>query len=281
MSVVIRARLLLAVRLIDTTTGRAVSETDIRFSTDDEVLSPMNKDEGFWVFTGESREDFSMHIKARGYDDSDIDIRFDELNPKLPMCDVFLMPSEKNRVGGSVISIQGNLSKLESIEAVSLKQFICLFRETSDKKGVVHMSLMPKSAGGRVVIDSMRYALLSEDGSRYEVFGITECDNPTQVVLKEPLKGEHKSGEKVGRIIYGRAGPEGNFMLKVRDDGSELPYLIRFTVSGKEYFRPIDFHQESGEINLMDNAVLVKPLVEVNDLAEAKPLTGTETTDHE
>ena len=265
----IRARLKVALRLIDTTTGRAVSETDIRFRTDDEVLSPMNKDEGFWVFTGESREDFSMHIKARGYDDTDVDIRYETLDPKLPVCDVFLMPSEKNRIGGSVIEIRGNLSKLESIEAVPLNKSICLYRETSEKKGIVRMSLMPMSAGGRVVIDNMRYALVSEDGSRYEVFGITDCDNPANVILKDPLKGEHRSGEKVSRIIYGRAGPEGDFVLKVRDDGSSLPYLIRFKTGTKEYFRPIDFHLESGEIDLMDNAVLVKPL------------TGKETTDHE
>ena len=269
MSVVIRARLSLALRLIDTTTGRELEEADVRFSSGNEVLKPMNKGGGYWVLTGESREDFSMHIEARGYDGLDLDIRYEELDPKLPICDVFLMPSEKNRTAGSVIKIHGNLSKLESIEAVAVTRPICIFHEASVKRDVCYMNLMPLSAGGRVVIDNMRYALLSEDGSRYEVFGIAESDNPTRVVLEDPLKGEHKTGERVCRIIYGRAGPGGDYMLKVRDDGSNLPHLIRFTAGGNEYFRPIDFHLESGEINLMDNAVKVLPY------------TGKETTDHE
>ncbi len=269
MSVVIRACLKVALRLIDTTTGRELEEQDIRFNSGEEVISPINKGGGFWVITGEGREDFSMHIKAWGFEETDVDIRYEKLDPKLPVRDVFLMPSEKNRTGGSVISIHGNLSKLESIEAVSGLRPVCYFREASEKRGTYYMGLLPKTTGGRVVIDNMRYALLSEDGSRYEVFGIADNVNPTRVVLEDPLKGEHKAGERVCRIIYGRAGPEGDFTLKVRDDGSSLPYLIRFTAGGSEYFRPIDFHLESGEINLMDNTLKVKPE------------TGKETTDHE
>lgn len=269
MSVVIRACLSLAVRLIDTTTGKEITEADIRFRKEDEVLKPMNKGGGFWVFTGESREDFSMHITARGYDEADTDIRYDALDPKMPMCDIFLMPSEKNRVGGSILTIHGNLSKLESIEAVNTSRPICIFREMTQKKETCYASLLPMTSGGRVVIDNMRYALLSEDGSRYEVFEITDSVNPARVVLKDPLKGEHKANERVCRIIYGRAGPGGEFTLKVRDDGSSLPHLIRFTVGDDEYFRPIDFHLESGETDLLKGAVKVIPI------------TGKETTENE
>ena len=269
MSVVIRARLSLAIRLIDTTTGRVIEETDIRFNEGSQILKPIYKGEGIWVFTGDSRKDFSMHIAARGVDEADLNIQYETLDPKLPMCDVFLMPSEKNRKAGSVISIHGHLSKLESIEAVAVERPICRYRETSEKRGVVSMSLMPMTIGGRVVTENMRYALLSDDGSRYEVFEITDQVNQTQVVLKDPLKGEHKINERVCRIIYGRAGPNDEFMLKVRDDGSSLPYLIHFTAGGNEYFRPIDFHLESGEIDLKDGAVMVKPI------------TGKDTTDYE
>ena len=260
MSVVIRARLSRAIRLIDTTTGRVIEETDFRFNEGSQILKPIYKGEGIWVFTGNSRKDFSMHIAARGFDEADLNIQYETLDPKLPMCDVFLMPSEKNRKAGSVISIHGHLSKLESIEAVAVERPICRYRETSEKRGVVSMSLMPMTIGGRVVTENMRYALLSDDGSRYEVFEITDQVNQTQVVLKDPLKGEHKINERVCRIIYGRAGPNDEFMLKVRDDGSSLPYLIHFTAGNNEYFRPIDFHLESGEIDLKDGAVMVKPI---------------------
>jgi len=284
---VIKARLLLAIRLIDTTTGREIEESDVHFGTKDEELKPMNKGEGFWVFTGDNREDFSMYIKARGYDDADLDVRFDTLDPKLPMCDVFLMPSEKNRVGGTVAKIHGTLSNLKSIEAVAVERPICFYHEMSEKKGVVKLSLLPKAPGGRVVIENMRYALMYEDGTRYEAFEVTDSSNPSAVVLKDPLLGEHKANEKVFRIIYGRAGPKGAFSLKVRDDSDHLPHLIHFVAGKYEYFRPIDFHLETGEIDLLEGALKVKlpepvkpPEVtetsgETGTLGEAKPLEQT------
>lgn len=251
----IRARLALAIRLIDTTTGREVTDTEIRFVRDGVVQKPMNKGSGIWVFTGEEREDFSLLIEPRGYDPYELEVSYETLDPKLPICDVFLMPSEKNRIGGEVISIKGTLSGLKSIEAVRTDRPLCLFHEVTEKRGVISLSLMPKTPGGKVVLENMRYALMTEDGTRYEVFDITGTQTPTQFIISDHLTDEHKVNDKVGRIIYGRAGPGGEYLLKARDDGSTLPYIIRFTTDKGEYFRTIDLHLESGEIDLMENAV--------------------------
>ncbi len=257
MTTVIRACLALAVRLIDTTTGRSLEERDVRLSRDGTLLTPMNKGSGIWVLTGEDRKDFVLHVYARGFDEEDVPISYETLNPKLPMLDVFLMPSEKNRTAGSVLQINGTLSKLTSIEAIAIERPLCGFHEVVERRGVISMSLLPKTAGSKVVLENMRYALASEDGTRYEVFEVKETQTPTQVVLRERLKDEHKTNDKVCRIIYGRAGPKGAFVLKVRDDASHLPYLLRFEAGKHEYFRPIDFRLESGEIDLLAGATKV------------------------
>ncbi|MBO4900806.1 MAG: hypothetical protein J5509_11015 [Lachnospiraceae bacterium] len=268
MATVIRAYLTLAIRLIDTTTGKEFDDTDVRFVKDGLALKPLYKGLGMWAFTGESREDFSMTIEARGFDKTELNVCYETLDPKLPMCDVFLMPSEKNRIGGEVISIKGTLSGLTSIEAVAPDRPICRFHEVTEKKGVVTMSLLPKRPGDKVMLDNIRYALIAADGTRYEVFEVISTQTPTQVILKENLKDEHATAEKIGRIVYGRAGPDGSFELKVRDDGNELPYLIRFTTAKGEYFRPVDFHLESGEIDLMDKAVKAKPMTRKEEVNE-------------
>ncbi len=262
MGTVIRATLTLAVRLIDTTTGREITETDVRFYRDDRLLTKLNKGPGIYVFTGESRENFLMRINARGFDVMDLPIRYEALDQNLPMCDIFLMPSENNRVGGVVLELKGTLSKLQSIEAIATNRPVCMYHSCTEKKGEQTMVLLPKTGGAGVFLDSISYALYDESLARYEVFEVQKQQTPTSVTIKEKLGYEHRTNEKICRINYGQVSPDGTFLLKVREDASALPHLIRFVVNGNEYFRPIDAMQEHGEIDLMKDAVKTKPSTE-------------------
>ena len=260
MTVVITAKLSLAVRLVDTTTGRELTETDVRFLKDGRLVHPIRKGNGMYVFVNTSREEFPMQINAYGFDPYDLEVDFDALNPRLPMIDIFLMPSEKNRVGGTVLSIYGTLSKLEYIEAVNLNSPMALFQSAQEKKGVGSINLLPVRAGGGCMMDSISYAVTNETCERYDVFEVSQQNAPLSVILKEPLAGEHKLNDKIFRIVYGRAGPKGQFVLKVRDDSSSLPYLIHFKAGEYEYFRKIDFSEEKGEIDLLKDAVKQEPM---------------------
>ncbi len=260
MTTVIKASLSVAIHLIDTTTGKDIDESVVRFTREDIVLRPLYKGNGHWVFTNLGKEDFLMHINVRGYDEMDADIKYETLDPKLPILDVFLMPSEKNRVGGTVLEVYGTLPELEAIEGIYLNRPICSFGSVVEKRGVVTMNLIPRAAGGRINLESMKYALLSETKERYEVFEVLESETQTSVTIGSRIGEEHKVNETIYRIVYGRAGPDGKFSLKVRDDSDQLPYLLRFVAKDGEYFRPIDFHLEHGEIDLMDGAIKVESL---------------------
>jgi hypothetical protein len=255
---VITASLSLAVRLIDTTTGRELSEADVRFIKDGNLMHPIKKGISTYVFVNMGREDFLMQISARGFEDSDVSVRYELLDHRLPVLDVFLMPSEKNHVGGQVLQICGTLSELEFIEAIYLSRPIGLFHSFTEKKENYRMNVLPILAGGRVALDSMAYALLSKNQERYEVFRVIEFETPSCVRIREPLKEEHELNDRIFRIIYGRAGPDGSFRLKIRDDASGLPYLLHFKSGENEYFRPVDFKHESGEIDLLKGATKVE-----------------------
>lgn len=259
MTVVITAKLSLAVRLVDTTTGRDLAENDVRFLKDGRFLHPIRKGNGLYVFVNTSREEFPMQINAYGYDPYDLEVDFDALDPRLPMIDIFLMPSEKNRLGGTVLKVYGTLSKLEYIEAVNLNSPIGLFQSAQEKKGTCTMNLLPVRAGGGCMLDAISYAVASETCERYDVFEVRQQNAPLSVILKEPLEKEHKLNDKIFRIVYGRAGPDGQFVLKVRDDSSSLPYLLHFKAGEDEYFRKIDFSEEKGEIDLLKDAVKQEP----------------------
>ena len=219
----------------------------------------MYKGDGNWVFIGLGKEDFLMHIKAKGYDETDISICYGTLDPRLPVLDVFLMPSEKNRAGGSVLEIYGTLPKLEHIEAINLNRPICGFSSFAEKRGKNILNLLPLTTGGRINLECMKYALLSETKERYEVFEVLSTETQTSVTIRSPVDSGHKVNEKIYRIIYGRAGPQGEFRLKVREDSDTLQYLIHFRADGVDYFRPLDFHLECGVTDLLKDAFKVEP----------------------
>ncbi len=260
MTTVITAKLSLALRLLDTTTGREIAERDIRFLIDGDTVIPMVKEESVYVFVNLCKEDFLMQIKAFGYDQMDMQVNATMLDPLLPMMDVFLMPSEKNHNGGDVLAITGTLSGLEYIEAINLNRPICIFHSEDKKKEVCKLNFLPLVPGGGVRLDCLKYALLGEADERYDCFTVKEQDSPTSVILKDNLQDEHRPNGKIYRIIYGRAGPGDGFTLKVRDEGDSLPHMIHFVVSGKEYFRKLDFHLETGEVDLFKGLAEVEPL---------------------
>ena len=260
MTTVIKATLSVLLHLIDTTTGKEVEETNVRFCDDGNDLRAMYKGSGNWMFINLGREDFLMHVSIDGYDETDVDIKYDTLDPRLPIIDVFLMPSEKNRKGEKVLEIYGTLPWLETIEAVNINRPICGFNNVLVKQKSIILNLIPRTAGGRINLESMKYALLSETKERYEVFEILENQTQTSVTIRSPMSAEHKVNETIHRIIYGRAGPDGSFSLKVRDDSDSLQYLLRFRTKDGEYFRPVDFHLEHGKIGLMKDAIRVEPL---------------------
>ena len=265
MTAVIKASLSLALRLIDTTTGKEVDANPVSFIIDGNRVLPIKKGDGVYVFVNMGREDFDLTIKAAEYDDMTINVIYERLDPRLPMMDVFLMPSERNFRGGQVLEVSGTLSGLEFIEAINLNRPLALFQSFLSKKEVHRMNLLPVRSGGGCMLDQISYALLSEDEKRYDVFTVKEQDAPLRIVLQSQVESEHKLNDKICRIVYGRSSPDGKFSLKVREDASSLPYLIHFGVKGEEYFKEADLVACGKKLDLMDGAIAKKTLITMEE----------------
>lgn len=233
-----------------------------------DLVHPMKKGSGTYVFVNMSKEDSLMRICAYGFDDYELDVKFDTLDPRLPMLDIFLMPSEKNHVGGEVLQINGTLSGLEYLEAIDINRPIAAFQSVATRKNVTKMNVLPMTQGGGVALDSISYAILSKDQQRYEVFRVKEQDAANSVIIGSPLTFEHELNDRIFRIVYGRAGPKGKFVLKVRDDSSTLNYLLHFKAGGVEYIKLVDFHQEAGEYKLKKGATKMIALEEKEEKEE-------------
>ncbi len=272
---VIRVRVDLVVRLIDTTTGASLDEVNAIFTKDGSLQKPIYKGDGNYVFVNCGRENGLMHVKVYGYEETDIFIDYEKLGEVSPERDVFLIPSESTAKGEPVISISGNLSSLKSVDAINLMRPLCSFAEFNVKKN--EMTVFGFVAGKEVKLEDTYYGLTATDENSYESFEVASQSGDNKAVLKDPLQGETRPNQKIYRMLFGYVKDDGSFVFRVRDDATEMKYLLRFTVGDDTYFRVIDFHKTYGEIDLMEDAkklITEQPVEEVTNETDTAVETG-------
>lgn len=235
----IHHRLDLVLQLVDTTTGNAVEDQDVRFFTDGKQCWPIPRGGGNFVFINTGRRDLTLTLKVFGYEDAVVDVRYEKLDEVVPLMQVFLIPSERLAKGESLCSLIGKLQGLEEIEAVSLKQFHFCLSEFDERKCLMKLFL----AKGRLSMENVHYGLIGNDRKHYEHFVVTEELPPNMVRLKEPLQETFSVNSPISRVVFGNVSQDGRYLLRVRDDAEMLNYLVRYQVNGETRFQTVDFHQ--------------------------------------
>ena len=235
----IHHRLDLVLQLVDTTTGNEVEEKDVQFFIEGKQCWPISRGGGNFVFINTGRRDLTLTLKVFGYEDAVINVQYEKLDERMPLLQVFLIPSERLAKGESLCSLFGTLQGLEEIEAVSLAQSNICLSEFNEKKGLMKLFL----AKGRLSMGNVHYGLIGDDRQYYEHFVVTEEVPPDMVRLKEPLAETFPVNSPISRVIFGNVSPDGSYLLRVRDNAEKLNYLVRYRVNGETRFQTVDFHQ--------------------------------------
>jgi hypothetical protein len=204
---------------------------------------PAPRGDGCFVFINIERTDFRLDAVVAGYEKYSVNVCFEELDDRIPTCDIFLIPSERNAKGGTVIGIFGNLPFLEAIEAVDLNRPVCRLSDYTEKKR--KMSVI-KQAGRILDMSYGHYGLLQADGKSYEKLYVSETDAVSSIILKETLKLPYTVNAPIARIVFGSVDAEGNYLLRVRDDSRDLQYLIRYVYKSEVYYQQVDLHDPAG-----------------------------------
>ena len=235
------SKLDLLVRLIDTTTGAQVTERNVVFKRNGIPVNPDPREPGTYLFINTGREDFLMRIETFGYEVYETRVRYEELDVRLPECDVFLMPSESMSKGEQVLSYSGTLPFLKTIEAVCLGRPVCFANSFVAKTNALSVFV---GSGGTVNLTDRFYGLLHSDKESYEKIEVVATYTPQSVKLKEPIKEEQVSNLAVMRVIFGSVDENGNYLLRVRDSGTGVRYMVRFELEDEVIFSEIEFNKE-------------------------------------
>ena len=234
---IIRYRLDLLIRLIDTTTGAEVEERRVRFWKDGQPIQSIPRGGGNYVFLNCGRDDYELEIEVYGFERCKVSVSYEYLDSQLPIKEVFLMPSENTGVGQRVITFSGVLPGLEEVQAVHLGEARCCISEFDEKKCIMKLFKTHRSA-----MTDIHYGLIHMDSQDYEPFIVEKEMSDFAIKISQPLQQSFSVNSLIARVVFGSATSEGKYCIRVRDNSTNLFYLVRYVVKGDVRFKTIDFH---------------------------------------
>lgn len=226
----------LLIRLMDTTTGAPIDERGIRFSRSDGNAEIIARGGGNFVYINTGRENFALTVCALGYEEITTQIRYEELEEKIPTIEVFLIPSENSFRGVNLLSLTGNLPDLKALQAVNLSLPCCNINSFDARRCTIR--LFPTH---KIVLDDIYYGLIHSEKNDFEPIAILGEVSDLDFKLRSPLQEEFSANSPIARLIYGKVTPKGDYILRVRDNGEIQKYLVRYVVGEEVRFKTIDF----------------------------------------
>jgi len=239
LSTMISHRLDLAVLLIDTTTGYHINTSGVKFTFDrPNMPKTVDRGSGTHILLNAGRENMYMTIEVNGYETYVTYVNYEELDERVPMMEVFLIPSEKPSKAGEYISLKGKLPGLSNVSLL-MRHDCVAHTDSFDKKKKI-LTVFEK--GNRLNQEGSPYGIINDATKTFVRMDILENVATNQVRVKEDLTDEFSRNAPICRMMFGYVEPDGSYLIRVRDDRSTLKGLIRYSVDGEIRFEEVDFH---------------------------------------
>lgn len=243
----IHHRLDLALRLVDSVTGKVIEEKSTRFFTQSPEKKAIPRGAGLYLFLNSGREDFDMEIHVYGYESQKIRITYPEQAESLPIREVYLLPLD-NPVKENILTLRGNLPGIEEIEAVSLTDTNCCIKEFDARKRI--MTVLNQK---NIRFHHTHYGLVNRERTAYEHFELEKEISLQSIKCKKKLEREFFINQPIVRVIFGQTGEQGDYVLKVANE-ERAQYLVRFVVNGNTFYQKVDFRQEGNFLECQEAA---------------------------
>ncbi len=238
----IQHKLDLALRLVNTVTGRVVDERNPQFITGLAGVKAIPKQGGMYLFLNVGSDDFEMDIHVYGYEPQKIQIRLSEFQGIMPIHEVYLLPLE-TPIKEEVLTLRGTLSGIEEMEAVSLSDTNCCIKEFDARKRI--MSVLNQR---NVRFHHTHYGLINREKTEYEHFEVEKEISPQEIKCKKSLEKEFYINQPIVRVIFGQINDQEEYLLRVVND-ENAKYLVRYVVNGQTFYQTVDFHEKDILLN--------------------------------
>lgn len=230
-------RLAFALRLVDTTTGKSITDFGTRILVDG-TAEPFMQKGGVLVFLELNKRHFQMEVCTAAYETVTMPVDLDTLDQKLPLLELHMIPSERHPGIMEMLSLKGKCPGLEELCAVRLEDNVCMIREMDPRK-----RLMKIFNPHRLSLDRVHYALMDPDEAVFESFRILSLERDQMAKIDHAIEMPFKNYFPVTPIVFGFVRPDGSYCLRVKDNMEQMRWLVRWTVEGKTSFQVLDFRE--------------------------------------
>lgn len=238
----IHHKLDLALRLVNSVTGRVVEERNVQFLSEVSGLKAIPKQGGMYLFLNLGRDELELDVRVYGYESRKIQIRLEEMQGNMPIHEVYLLPLE-SPVREDVLTLRGRLSGIEEIEAVSLFDTNCCVKEFDARKRI--MSVLNQR---NVSFQHTHYGLVNRQKTEFEHIEVEKEISPQEIRCKKSLEKEFYINQPIARVIFGQIQEQGEYLLRVMNE-ENAKYLVRYVVEGNTFYQMVDFHEKDILLN--------------------------------
>ena len=232
---IVRHRLDLMLRLIDSVTGRSISGKFVQIHDSfKNNLKPIAKDNGVFLFIGIGRTDMELDIHVHEYESVKIRICFEDLDENMPVKEVYLLPRPNPAQKDSILTLRGNKPRIREIEAVSLSGYKISYKEYDVRKRILKVLNEHD-----VKLNDVYYGIIDTNQMEYEKIVVDKEITTKEVGLRNSLEKEHTINQPIVRIIFGQINDGGDYILKV-PAGINSEYLVRYVVEDTVYFKKVN-----------------------------------------
>ena len=228
----------LALRLVDTTTGRNISGRGFTARADGTVIHFSEKADGVLIFQNLNSRSFRLELTSPAYEKAELEVDLDGLDKALPLVEVHLIPSDGYPGAVEFLTLEGILPGIGELSAVRMGDNACLIREFDPRRRMATL-FNPH----HLELDRVFYALVDPDRNVCEPFRILRRVNDQTIKVDRVLEMPFRNYFPISAMVFGRCDPDGGYRLRVRDDGAAARWLIRWTVDGEARFRVVDFRE--------------------------------------
>ncbi len=231
-------RLDMALRLVDTTSGRNIPANEIKVFIGNNRVHFEAKSDNILIFRNLESRAFQMEVISPYFEPVKIDIDLDTLNKSLPLVELHMVPNENYRGPVKFFELSGTLKGISSLSAVRMEDNSCLIREFDSRKRIAKI-FNPH----RLALDRVWYAMVDPDVNTYETFKINKLLDDQTIKIDRVLETEFKNYFQITPLISGITHDDGSYCLRVRDEAEKAKWLVRWYEKDKPCFRVIDFRE--------------------------------------
>lgn len=234
-------RLDLAVRLVDTTSGKTLPGRLANVFIDGDLFTPSVKPDECMVFQNIGKDAFHLTIQVKSYEDADLDIDLKKLSDKVPIIDLQMVPGKEALSSGRLFSLEGSLPGIQEIHGIRLGDRFCVIRNFDPKSKKLQIFNPHHRSMERV-----EYALVNTAEKVFESFKVMKQVTEQICVVDRKLTMKYQNDFPVTPLISGKVFPDGRYCLRVRDEGIDARWLVSWNMTGedKDHFQLVDFRKE-------------------------------------